>query len=236
TDAALTGRWHDLAHDDPATFTANLRAAGFPESLVRRIVWTQLRQGSRLAVIARVDAPYWRRNIARSEAWNRQNGQNLHDPAREAYAALFGGVPDERANPALIRIDAALSGLDPESYLRVAHIEESFLHAMPPADMPRTPAGFQAWSATREAALQNELRATLSPEEFRDYSLRGSMPMMSLVSRAIGFRPSQAEYDGLAQILNVPPSATAATATLTPTAIRSRMPPDPRNPQIAAFL
>ena len=195
--------WSMLADADARQLTQQLRTAGLPESLVRQIVWTQLRRKSVRAIAAATGAPYWRHEALRRESLFRDYGANGGiDPAWAAYVALFDAAPDESANPGQFLVESALMGLPPETALRERRITGEYFSAVPLDNVARDREAMSRYFAERERQLQTDLQAAMTAEEYRDYSLRASIPINRLLQKTAGLRPTQAEYDALATIIN----------------------------------
>lgn len=197
-----TPAWSTLHSDDPATFIAQLRAAGFPASLIRAIVTADVssRYDARMRAILDPDpdAPFWRmrstmfgsgdKRLEEMRVVQQERARALRDLFKDDFFATQEvTLAQKRQYGPLTRaqIDA------------LQRIEEDY------ADMTSSVrAGTQgiilAEDREKLALLEREKRAdlltVLSPTQAADYEMRTSQTASMLRSRLATFDASESEY------------------------------------------
>lgn len=199
--------WSRLHSDDPATFIARLRAAGFPPALIRALVSSELsaRYEERMRAIMDPDptAPFWKmRPTSMSYGDKRLDDMRLLQQERarvlrELFKDDFFATQDvttaqrrQYGNLTRNQIDA------------VQRIEEDYTDMI--ASVRAGAQGVMlAEDREKLALLEREKRAdllgVLSPAEAADYEMRTSQTGNMLRSRLAGFDASEAEYRAIYQ-------------------------------------
>jgi hypothetical protein len=202
--------WSRLDSEDFDRLVQNLRTAGFPPRLIRRLLLDLVQARGEIARAAvqgkSADMPYWKtvqyfpddpalrakiREI--NMAGNKVLAKYLHDPAivkEEEFSATylkqrFGDLPTETLQ-ALLKIQADYWEL----------IDEATKAARSGADRQRTPEE-RAKVALIKAEQRKDIEALLTPEQFEQYELRSSPTAEQLRSRLDTFRPTEAEYKAI---------------------------------------
>ncbi|MEO6568997.1 MAG: hypothetical protein ABIO94_09575 [Opitutaceae bacterium] len=208
--AAVSARplWSTLASDDPATLVARLRAAGFPASLIRALVTSEIgaRYNARMRALIEPDpnTPFWKSSNSGS-AFNSGRNEELMRIQQESSRVLRDLFKDEFF--ASSDVSAAqrrqFGNLPPAKIDQLQRIEDDY------AEMNRTLSAATKGVILPEdrekmALLAREkkadLAAVLSPAEFADYTMRSS-PITSMLSRQFGtFEPNEAEYRAIFQV------------------------------------
>lgn len=191
-----------VAGDQPADWVQRLRAAGFPDNIVRAIVSAQIREryaARRAALQKNDDAQYW------SKSWNNWGGgdaasraalrdlwraerKEIKDALGDAYAdspeyqrmvqRQFGDLPKDKIT--------ALQTITEDYQELTSEIHQSANGVMLPEDREKL--------AFLEKEKRADLAAVLSPEELQAYELRSSQTASSLRWQLGAFAPSEQEF------------------------------------------
>jgi hypothetical protein len=197
--------WTHLAADDLPALIASLRAAGFPDSVIRAIAAAHLREAylakSREFNPAKGDTPFWKRPPT-PDAKTRATLRDLARAQTEQLNHLFGG-PDPEASLARSFFDhqqfAGLPGDKTDQLSRVKHDYDDMRDEV----YQNMSGGGGAITMLPEdraklALLDKEQRADfaqiLTPQELADYNLRSSNTAMQLRYNLSAFEPTEAEF------------------------------------------
>ncbi|MEO7411980.1 MAG: hypothetical protein ABIZ81_01370, partial [Opitutaceae bacterium] len=199
--------WATLASDDPATLVARLRAAGFPASLIRAVVSSEVgaRYNARIRALIEPDGstPFWRGSSsfsagsARTEELMRiqqESTRVLRDLFKDDFFATGEVSAAQRRQ---------FGNLPPAKIDQLQRIEDDY------AEMNRTLSAASKGvtlpedrekSAVLAREKKADLAAVLSPAEFAEYTMRSS-PITNMLSRQLGaFEPNEAEYRAIFQV------------------------------------
>jgi hypothetical protein len=195
--------WESLNQDDVKARIAQLSAAGYPRSVIRAIIRSQLNDefaAKRKALFASTfkDGPYWR--ASKEGAFNSQFLAALRKLSQDhvnamtvaigedfvedeqnqsaVWARRFGGMPREK----VLGVQAVLSDY---SELK-AQIMDSLGGVMLNED--------RAKLALLESEQRADLEKILTPKELEDYQLRNSSVAAVLRSQLALFSPTEEEF------------------------------------------
>lgn len=183
---------------------ARLRAAGFPPSVIRAIVATQIREqyaAKRKELFANVeDVPFWQNRrmmldpkiLAAHRELQLEQTQKLKDllgsnPADEDELMQhyrkrqYGDLPPDKADQ-LRRVAADYNDLRSEIYANANGM-------LMPEDREQV--------AYLEKEMRSDLAKVLTPDELMNYELRSSSTANMLRSQLTTFQPSEAEFRAL---------------------------------------
>lgn len=175
---------------------ANLRAAGFPPSVVRAVVSQML--ADRLAGAGTDHLPFWKQNPNNPEYLVAT--QQLSVQRREMMSELLG--PDARLSATL---DAAArerryGSLSDEKIDQLDAITRDFSDMRSKLYADRKPGDIQGMMGTQmamEQELRKELASVLTPAEFEQYEMRSSQSASHLMGNLKGLDVNEAEYTAL---------------------------------------
>lgn len=205
--APRANRWELLHSDDPATYVARLRAAGFPASLIRALVTAEIsaRFEERFRAIQEPDpnTPFWKMRpnyYMMGDARMAEYGQLQRERAnllRDVFKDDFFASDDVTA--AQRRQYGALSRSKIDALQRI----EDDYNEMIAAVRASTNGIFLPEDREKLALLAREKRAdlatVLAPGELADYEMRTS-PITNFLRTRLGeFDPSEAEFRALFQ-------------------------------------
>lgn len=206
TAADLSGaKWSDLKSDDPATFIANLRAAGYSETEIRALLSYQLNQKvtarRRELVGLTPDTPYWRGTIgisgaslitnpqaqAELRAMNKQNSKLID--------SLLGPAPTPSIGSLTERVQFA--DLPPDKVEQLKLINADYGDLINAIQLGAIGAYFpedRAKLKLLNEEKEKDLRAVLTPEEYDNYQLRSSNTSQTMRNNLQLFQPTEDEF------------------------------------------
>ena len=193
--------WTTLASDNPATLVARLRAAGFPASLIRALVTSELqaRYLARMRALVEPDpaTPFWK--STNSAILNSRRNEELMRIQQESSRLLRELFKDEFF--ASSDVSAAqrrqFGDLPPGKIDQLQRIEEDYMEMN--RTLSATTKGVILPEDREKMALlarekRADLEAVLSPAELAEYTMRSS-PITSMLGRQLGgFDASEAEF------------------------------------------
>lgn len=192
------GTWTTLQGGTPAELVARLRAAGFPVSLQRAILYAHMREaaGERLKALDSDSArrPFWHNPIQDSatQLASRQIYREMQQTVRE----LLGEDDDELNN---FYQGRRLDGLSPAKASDVRAVLREFDDRR--SDVYAGSGGMIMGGSEAQKRLdaleqdqRNAIRQLLTAEEFADYELRNSATSQALRSMLSAFEPSEQEF------------------------------------------
>lgn len=200
--------WSTIASGDPAALIARLRAAGFPASIIRDLVSSEInrRYTDRMRALTEPDpnTPYWKAsssfsslNPARMEEYYqnmRERSRVLRDLFKDDFFAtgeVSAGQRRQYGDLPRAKIDA-IQRIEDDYAEMSATVSAAMKGVMLPEDREKL-----ALLAREKKA---DLAAILSPTELDDYTMRSS-PITSLLrSQLGGFDPSLTEYRAIFQM------------------------------------
>ena len=204
--------WSQLEAEEPQELIGKLRAAGFDETLVRAIVWSRLARRAHIDEEAINDAPYWRRNAVRMQFYRqrsneRRAGQQPTDITE--FEALFGEKPTNLFGPSAGDVFAARQGLSNATTAIVNELRRARDAQVGPTSGGRYVNGKPDEAtqlrldrqAEANALFDAQLRAQLTPAEYDTYLRQASDTANFLRTRTGAMGLSQAEFDGIANVL-----------------------------------
>jgi hypothetical protein len=234
----------DPAH--PEALAAGLRAAGFPEPVVREIVHTAVAEhlsARRDALLARIPVPmFWesQRTPPEIEAALSDLRREQADLVRAAL--LAGPLPDDERRPRCARYgdlaDEKLLGLE-RIELEYAELSQRTRQEMRgEMSYSRELAWERAQLDYIEAEKRRDIEALLSPAELEAYDLRASRTATSLRPYLGLFGPSEQEYRALYELfrpmLEQPGANLAITSVQRRATLTVQVPDGSRPPDEAA--
>jgi hypothetical protein len=196
--------WSTLVSDDPATLVARLRAAGFPASIIRALVSSQInaRYNTRLRPFTEPDGnTFWKNtNVLNAERMaeyiriEQERSRIFRELFKDEFFAnadvspaqrrFFGNLPAGKIGQ-LERIEA--------DYEELGEILSSSRRGITlPNDLEKM--------ALLDREKKADLAVVLSPEEFADYQMRSSMITRLLAGPLSGFDPSESEFRAIFQM------------------------------------
>ena len=199
--------WTKLHHDDPRTFIARLREAGFPPGLIRALVSAQVNapydQRFRALQDPDPNTPFWKlqpsyfmygdKRLEEMNQLHRERSRLLRDLFNDEFFATDDVTASQRrqfGNLSRSKIDALQRIEDDYTEMNGA-IRASMQGIVLPEDREKM--------ALLSREKRADLSAVLTPEELADYELRTSPTTNMLRSRLAGFEPSETEFRALFQ-------------------------------------
>lgn len=204
--AGKTGAWSYLQSGDIEKLVANLRAAGFPASVIRAIVSSELNDeyaARRRQILGEQrDVPFWKMGTTMSfytsaqmselRALSREQRERLKELLGDDYGTMseearlyerrrYGNLPADKMEQ-LQRINSDYSELRMQVY------NESHGMLLP---MDRETLAYL------EKEKEADLAAILTPQELEEYQLRSSSTATRLHSQLSAFDPTEQEYRSL---------------------------------------
>lgn len=194
--------WQSVYSENPATLVARLRAAGFPADVIRELVALEIggRYDARLRELEdpEPNTPFWLMK-ARMFGWNDKKFEAINQLRQERARVLRELFADPffaggEATSEQRRMFGNLSRVKADALQR---IEEDYTEMNAAI---RTAAGGMVLAEDRQKLdfLAKEkaadIAATLTPEEFADYSLRSSPITRALRARWGEFDPTEGEF------------------------------------------
>ena len=204
-------RWSELESKDYQTYVANLRKAGCPEPVLRRIIGAELRElyaRKAFALVQKFHHDFW--EIATAEDVQEYFEKRLQKQAealcKEPDALLnqlVGGVPRDASTAKVnlndSRIVDFLSPAKQEQLRRLAERYEVLQRTVRQGDLSPEEKANQQAQLRRE--MESEQAQILSPEELAEYQLRQS-DAAAEVQQLYGVNFSEAELHNLAKIID----------------------------------
>ncbi len=192
------GTWTSLQGDSPADLVARLRAAGFPVSLQRAILYAHLREaaGDRLKALDGDSArrPFWHNPI--QDAATQLASRQIYREMQQTVRNLLGEDDDELNN---FYQGRRLDGLSPAKASEVRAVLREFDDRR--SDVYAGSGGMIMGGSDAQKRLdaleqdqRNALRQLLTADEFADYELRNSATSQALRSMLAAFEPSEQEF------------------------------------------
>lgn len=175
---------------------ANLRAAGFPPSVVRAVVGQLITE--RLDGAGMEHLPFWKQNPSNPEFLTAQ--QQQFTQRREMLAELLG--PDARPSASMdpVARERRYGSLSDEKVDQIDTITRDFNDMRSKLFADRKPGDAQGMMTTQlamEQELQKELASVLTPAELEQYEMRSSLSASRLMGNLKGVEVSEAEYTAL---------------------------------------
>jgi CTP:molybdopterin cytidylyltransferase MocA len=188
--AANAAEWRQLA--------ADLRAAGFPDDLVRFLIYRSAAQHAR----ERGDLeklPFWHQGY--ESKFGRALREKIGREANEAVVAALGDTPRLESDP--VRRAARYGNLPDAKIAQLDKIEQDYgevywqqRRAAESGDAVDTFEGRQRLRLLEEEK-ERDLAAVLTPEELSDYQRRGSRGSRLVISGVQDIEVSEEEFDAL---------------------------------------
>jgi hypothetical protein len=175
---------------------ANLRAAGFPPSVVRAVVSQMITD--RLSGAGTEHLPFWKQNANNSEFLTAQ--QQQLSLRREMMSELLGADARPSASMDPVARERRYGSLSDEKVDQVDAITRDFndMRSKLFADRkPGDPQGMMTTQLAMEQELQKELASVLTPAELEQYEMRSSQSASRLMSNLKDVEVSEAEYAAL---------------------------------------
>ena len=195
----------DLKSDDPATFIANLRAAGYSEAEIRALLAYQLNQkvdARRRALVGPTpDTPYWRGTLGISGASLLTNPQaqaelrELNKQNATLIDSLLGPAPVAGITSPTERLQFA--DLAPDKVDQLKQINSDYSDLITAVQLGASGAYFPEDRAKLKLLndeKDKDIRAVLTPEEYDNYQLRTSSTAQNMRSNLQLFQPSEDEF------------------------------------------
>jgi len=208
TSADLSGaKWTDLKSDDPATFIANLRAAGYGEAEIRAMLSYQLNQKvaarRRELVGPTPETPYWRGTIGISGASLSTNPQaqaelrEMNKQNAKLIDSLLGPSPTPSIGNPAERLQFA--DLSPDKVDQLKLINADYGDLINAVQLGAVGAYFPEDRAklkllNEEKDKDKDIRAVLTPDEYDNYQLRSSNTANSMRNNLQLFQPTEEEF------------------------------------------
>ena len=204
--------WNELESEDYPTYVANLRKAGCPEVVLRRIISAELKElyaRKAFALVQDFHRDFW--NIAA-----RENAQQYYEKAlKQQVVALYkepdvllkelvGDAPVEPSNVRSLNVpDNGFTDFLPaskqEELRRIAERYEAALQAAREADLSSEEKESKLAKLRQE--MESEEAQVLSPQEWAEYQLRRSGATKEL-QQLYGVDFDKTELHALAKALN----------------------------------
>lgn len=193
--------WELLASRDPATFAANLRAAGFQTGMVRGAVYALLRDlqtpERTKAVDSIVSTTYWKNDVSpeASLAYSKEISRLWLERDR-IMRSIF---PEEQEAFAL-KMQARFGPISEATMLKISALEQDYSEMQSQTRARSSGGGMlqMPWSGLELALLDREklkdIAALLSPAELENYQMRGSGVGQRMQRELDGFEPTEQEY------------------------------------------
>jgi hypothetical protein len=224
--------WELLASRDPATFAANLRAAGFQVGMVRGAVYALLRDlqtpERTKAVDSITSTTYWKNDVP-PEA-SAAYGKEISRLWQERDRIMRSIFPEEQEAFAL-KMQARFGPISEATMLKISAIEQDYSEMQSQTRARSSGSGIlqMPWSGEELALLDREklkdIAALLSPAELENYQMRGSTVGQTLQRQLDGFDPSEREYREIYRLRAIADTASRANGPLggmTPEGIKAR--------------
>jgi hypothetical protein len=206
--AKKTPLWSTVPSGDLPALIARLRALGFPASLIRAIVRSEVsaRYDTRLRELTAPDpnTPYWRTSpytdfssarMAEYTRLQRERARLLRDLFKDDFFASDDTSAAQRrrfGNLSAQKIEL-LERIEDDYAEMTSAVRSAANGIMLPEDREKL--------ALLAREKRTDLAATLTPDELADYELRSS-PLIGVLSRELGnFDASEAEFRGILQSL-----------------------------------
>jgi hypothetical protein len=201
-------RWNELESEDYPTYVANLRKAGCPEPVLRRIIGAELKELSAqkgFALVQEFHRNFWelaaRKNVR--ENFEKTLGEQVNALSKESDALLKQLVGEDSrqvsSTPAVnapeSRVMDFLTPAKQEQLRRLTERFEARLEAINGANVSAEQKTLQL------AQLRGEMESILSPEEWAEYQLRQSSAAGEL-QQLCGVDFSQTEMRNLARVID----------------------------------
>ncbi len=193
--------WERIESRDPATFVANLRAAGFSLGAMRGAAYALLRDLQTAERTKAVESlpvePYWKAtpsSLASSD-YAKEINRLWHERDR-TMRRLF---PEEQ-EAFVLRQQARFGPLAVEKLEKLATLDRDYGEMR--MELTRSSSGLRMpWSSDQQAFLEQEKRkdvaAILSPQELEDYDFRVSPTATALQRQLANFDPTEQEFRDL---------------------------------------
>ncbi len=214
----LPAAWSALHSDDPAIFTANLRAAGFPDHVVRALIIATIEDRFRAreaALPLPAKVPYWQMSFTNEPLETSLARLDLKREKTRLREQLLGPDPmsaEEESFP-----------IAPEKRAQFRMLVEDYGTLIAEA---RSRAGAGAVATEKkeleflESEQKRELAELLTPQELADFAVARSGAVLDLRSQLRYFEPTDAEFQVIAavakerrdQMQSTEPRATSAAA------------------------
>lgn len=202
--ALPTDTWSSLHSDDPATLAANLRATGFPEEVVRNLVWRRVHElfGDRQKTlqVTQHEQPYWRNPSQNSpQRADFQAAQRALNDERNALAESILGPNPAPTYPQAWHI-RQFGSLAPEKITALQRIQTDYGELQ--RAVGERARGFHLPEDTAEINFlrreqEADIAALLSPDEYRAYQLRASPTAHQLRNEFSRIELTETQYQNL---------------------------------------
>lgn len=178
---------------------ANLRAAGFPPSVVRAVVSQMVAE--RLSSPGLDDLPFWKKNFNNPEY--RAAQEQVNTDRRNLLAELLGPEARPSATMDPVSRERRYGSLSDDKVDQVEAINRDFSEMRMKLLADRKPGDTQntmAVQAGLEQELQKELAAVLTPAELEQYEMRSSSAANRVMSNLKSIEVNEAEYTALFRV------------------------------------
>ncbi len=224
--------WALLASRDPATFAANLRAAGFQVGMVRGAVYALLRDlqtpERTKAVDSITNSTYWKNDV--SPAASASYSKEISRLWLERDQIMRRIFPEEQEAFAL-RMQARFGPISEATMEKISALEQDYSEMQTQTRARSSGGGIMQmpWSGEELALLDREklkdIAALLRPTELENYQMRGSPLGQTLQRQLDGFEPTEQEYRqiyGLRAAADAAARANGPMGAMTPEGMRTR--------------
>ena len=231
TDALGTTRslWDVLSSRDPATFAANLHAAGFALGSVRGAIYALLRDlqtADRLKAVDLIPVePYWKSPVGREGTV--AYGKEITRLWLERDRIMRGIFPEEQ-QAFILKMQARFGPIAEDKMERISALDQDYSE-MRMQIGSQSGSGFRMpWSGEQLNYLEQEkikdLAALLTPQELEQFQMRGSSTGMALQRQLVGFEATEQEYREIYRLRAAFDQANRAgmTSGMTPEGIKAQ--------------
>lgn len=211
--APVTLRWSDIESEDYPMYVANLRKAGCPDPVLRRIIGAELREmyaRKAFALVEDFHRNFWeiaaRENVR--EYFDKTLAQQVNALSKEPDAllnALVGETPRQPSSPAKpakapdARFTDFLSAAKLAKLTQVTELFETTSQAIRQSNLSSKEKESQLAELRRK--MENDRAALLSPDELAEYELRRSSAASEL-QQLYGVDFSETELRELAKAID----------------------------------
>lgn len=199
-EATTRNLWELLSSREPATFAANLRAAGFTTGSMRGAIYALLRDLQTDERVKAVDSitsdSFWKIGGSPESfaAYSKEISRLWLDRDR-----VMRGIFPEEQLAFTLRMQARFGPISAEKMEKISALEQDYSEMQSQLRSQSRTGGLQMpWGGEQLAYLEQEkmkdMAALLSPAEMEQYQMRGSPLGGSLQRQLDGFEPTEQEY------------------------------------------
>jgi hypothetical protein len=204
TEAAATREWQRFHGGDLKTLVAQLRAAGFPLSVIRIVVQSEINErlaGRRREVYGnQPDVPFWttgNMGLIGNDPKQRAAMRELNDERQKLYKEALGPDWMDQSEESRFIQQQQYGALPMEKIEQIQRLRQDYSELQ---QQVHTAANGMLLPEDREklAFLEKEQRSDLAklltPQELEEYDLRSSATASQLRSRLAAFKPTEEEF------------------------------------------